>query len=511
MEHDQVLPPRFPRPATLRSHLARRARLAAMPLARAAVAVLVAVVALGVLGTAARADGDPGSDVLASQSLFLPVDAHASASRQAGLASVVRSANASGFTIRVAVIAQPDDLGAVAALWRKPAAYAKFLGIELSQLYKGRLLVVMPNGFGLNWPGHPTSPELRVLARIQAGTGGGLAGTAEAAVRGLAAASGVRLAGQPSGGHSGIRTWVTLAAVLAVLAAAAVIAVAVMVRRRRGGADAWRFASWTALWTALWAAPWTVLSRGRMLAAGHRWRVAAAGALAIALAGSAGTAYAVVRARQASTEQSLRPSGIPASISTSLANEMAMDALGRQAAPPFTLSDQAGRRISLSSFRGKVVVLDFMDDRCTNVCPVVSAEFIAAHRDLGPLASKVVFIGVNANPFYRSVRDVAAFTSEQRLSVIPDWHYFTGTLPELRDVWSRYHITITAPNRNDVIHTSAIYVIDPSGRERFLADADVEVPQVKYRSNGQAYIPGGTESAWGHGIAELARAAWSGR
>ena len=60
----------------------------------------------------------------------------------------------------MAIIAKPDDLGSVTSLWREPQAYAHFLGLELSLAYKGRLLVVMPNGFGFNWTGHSVCGRL---------------------------------------------------------------------------------------------------------------------------------------------------------------------------------------------------------------------------------------------------------------------------------------------------------------------------------------------------------------
>ena len=61
----------------------------------------------------------------------------------------------------MAIIGAPVDLGAVTALWDKPPAYASFLGVELSLVYKQRLLIVMPNGFGFNWTGHPSGPPTR--------------------------------------------------------------------------------------------------------------------------------------------------------------------------------------------------------------------------------------------------------------------------------------------------------------------------------------------------------------
>ncbi len=84
------------------------------------------------------------------------------------------------------------DLGSVTALWKQPRRYARFLGVELGYYFKGRLLVVMPNGFGFNWPKHGTAAAYAELAKvpIQA-TPGGLATAATSAVQRLAAKAGV--------------------------------------------------------------------------------------------------------------------------------------------------------------------------------------------------------------------------------------------------------------------------------------------------------------------------------
>jgi hypothetical protein len=159
-----------------------------------------AVCAAGVLVPAARADGDPGSDVLVYQNLFVAADANISVPQQVELGNLLTSADKAGFPIRVAVISQPADLGAITALWRKPAAYASFLGTELSLAYAQRLLIVMPDGFGFNWQGHSASAAYRVLGGLRIGPGGtGLANAAETAVRALARASGTWLATPPSG------------------------------------------------------------------------------------------------------------------------------------------------------------------------------------------------------------------------------------------------------------------------------------------------------------------------
>ncbi len=148
----------------------------------ALVVSLIVAIACSYLPALARADGDPASDVLATQSLFLPQDGGLSAAQQSELATVVQRAGASGYRIRVAVIASPADLGSVTVLWREPQQYARFLGQELSLVYKGPLLVVMPNGFGL--------AGARMAPLGLAAPGAGLGAAAVAAVRRLAAAAG---------------------------------------------------------------------------------------------------------------------------------------------------------------------------------------------------------------------------------------------------------------------------------------------------------------------------------
>jgi hypothetical protein len=119
---------------------------------------LATLLSVGMLAGVARADGDPGSDVLVCQDLFAGSSAGLSVQQQARLGDLLKAVSAARFPIRVALIASPTDLGAVTALWRKPRSYARFLGLELSLAYKQRLLVMMPNGFGFNWPGHSTRP-----------------------------------------------------------------------------------------------------------------------------------------------------------------------------------------------------------------------------------------------------------------------------------------------------------------------------------------------------------------
>ncbi len=191
----------------------------------------------------ARADGDPASDVLANQSIFLPQDAGIPVGQQSQLTGLLDAAARSGYPIRAAIIASRTDLGSVTELWRQPATYAHFLGQELSLVYRGPLLVVMPDGYGFYRQAGPLPATQSVLGGLRKPVSGAALGTATlTAVERLAAASGYTIPIPPatatttaSGGHDTI-------AVIALAIGAALIAVAWTAslrvrpaRLRRGG------------------------------------------------------------------------------------------------------------------------------------------------------------------------------------------------------------------------------------------------------------------------------------
>jgi hypothetical protein len=190
------------------------------------VALVLAVVAAALATcTVARADGDPASDYLLTQQVFLPFDAKLPTAKQQQLVALVTAANRAGYAIRVALIWSSYDLGSITGLWRKPRIYARFLGAELGYVYKQRLLIVMPNGFGFNRPQHTASAEYALLAKITIAPGPvGLVDAADTAVRRLAAASGVKVVparvASPARRNSRDRTIIIIGAVAAIAFAA---------------------------------------------------------------------------------------------------------------------------------------------------------------------------------------------------------------------------------------------------------------------------------------------------
>jgi hypothetical protein len=160
-----------------------------------ALAVLALVAALS--PPAARANGDPASDVLYSSSVFLPLASTPPAALRKQLSELLLTAFHRGNWMKVAVIGRRSDLGSIPSLWLHPVRYAHFLGLELACRFRGRLIVVMPNGIGLWHGGRPLQPDLALLGTIRIDAG--VAGQMKAAITAVQ-----RLARAPSGSSGSI-------------------------------------------------------------------------------------------------------------------------------------------------------------------------------------------------------------------------------------------------------------------------------------------------------------------
>jgi cytochrome oxidase Cu insertion factor (SCO1/SenC/PrrC family) len=173
-------------------------------------------------------------------------------------------------------------------------------------------------------------------------------------------------------------------------------------------------------------------------------------------------------------------------------------------APNFTLTNQDGRAVSLRSYRGKLVVLVFLDSTC-RACALVAQQVRDALDELATNDSKYASAGtthgvqatladgsrdtlpglqtifVSTNPGVDTRASIDRFLVETSLA--GRVQYLTGNLAELRPVWRAYHLPPSASGQEETTSTrrppttggvavasvqpaSAVLLIDPRGAER---------------------------------------------
>lgn len=192
-------------------------------------ALVFAAVAL-CLPPVASANGDPASDYLLAQDIFFPFGPTVDSGAAKRLQETINAGKKAGFTIRVALILAPSDLGTAFSLFNKPQQYAEFLGSELTFAYRERLLVVMPKGYGYSVNAEPRPETARALEGVSPPGADATKETESAAtaIHALARAEGKTIV-LPKG--SGSRDRLIIAA--AALAALAVAAGILLFRRGR--------------------------------------------------------------------------------------------------------------------------------------------------------------------------------------------------------------------------------------------------------------------------------------
>ena len=156
---------------------------------------LVLLAGLGLLAPAlARADGDPASDYLLFQPSYVPLQPAPGKDLRDELNALLKAGAQQRHPLRVAIVRTKGDLGSYPQLYGRPQVYARLLSNELAYVYKGPLLVVMPQGFATRHVPAATAGLLHGLA-IDASSPNAMTEDSIAASRRLLSADGVNLVG----------------------------------------------------------------------------------------------------------------------------------------------------------------------------------------------------------------------------------------------------------------------------------------------------------------------------
>jgi len=145
-------------------------------------------------------------------------------------------------------------------------------------------------------------------------------------------------------------------------------------------------------------------------------------------------------------------------------------AAGKLRAPAISLVDQNGAAVSLASFRGRPVVVTFIDPLCRDYCPLEVSHLSDVVRSF-PAGSRpaivAVSVNVNGNARQYLLQDAAKW------KLVPQWHWGVGSESQLAGVWKRYHIGVLPMTKkvagvtvHSIVHTEAAYVIDAAGYQR---------------------------------------------
>jgi protein SCO1/2 len=133
------------------------------------------------------------------------------------------------------------------------------------------------------------------------------------------------------------------------------------------------------------------------------------------------------------------------------------------AAPDFALTDQTGRTVRLSEFRGEPVALTFVYTRCPDAtaCPMTMARFAKLNSALTKeKLGRLLAITVDPE------NDTPAVLADYAKKIGADparWKFLTGEPRALARVAESFGV-LYYPDHGKIVHSQAVAVVDADGK-----------------------------------------------
>jgi protein SCO1/2 len=135
----------------------------------------------------------------------------------------------------------------------------------------------------------------------------------------------------------------------------------------------------------------------------------------------------------------------------------------------FTLTNHMGQPISLSDFKGQIVLLYFGYAACPDVCPTTLAELSEALQLLGKRSDEVQVFMVTIDP----ERDTASVLADYVTHFDPSFIGLTGTPEEIAEVATYYGVFYERQEDESALgylvdHTATVMAVDRDGYLRVI-------------------------------------------
>ena len=138
--------------------------------------------------------------------------------------------------------------------------------------------------------------------------------------------------------------------------------------------------------------------------------------------------------------------------------------------PPFELTSQEGKKVSLDSLRGKVWVGTFMFTGCTNACPQMAAELLRIQKTIRndkALEGKLRLVSFSLDPDNDTQGRLDEYSTRQGIDS-SCWSFLRGERQEIiRLCEEGFGLSAGGlGNAGGVTHSDRFVLVDPGGRTR---------------------------------------------
>ncbi|MDQ2926348.1 MAG: SCO family protein [Acidobacteriota bacterium] len=141
--------------------------------------------------------------------------------------------------------------------------------------------------------------------------------------------------------------------------------------------------------------------------------------------------------------------------------------------PDYALLNQSGRRIRMSEFRGKVVLLTFIYTRCAmaDFCPKMSRNFAEIDKALAgdpALYARTHLLSISFDPKYDTPKVLrsygGAYTGKYTNEKFAHWDFAAPSVAELPKVEQFFDLGVTPGDGKSLMHSLATVIVGKDGK-----------------------------------------------
>lgn len=128
-------------------------------------------------------------------------------------------------------------------------------------------------------------------------------------------------------------------------------------------------------------------------------------------------------------------------------------------APPFDLTDQEGRAVSLESLSDKVLLVDFIYTSCPGPCPIQTANQVAVQKQIpDALRDRIHFVSISLDPEVDTPERLKTYALE-RGADLAHWSFLTGPVDVVSALVRAWGIGSVRKEDGTVDHTLITFLV----------------------------------------------------
>jgi len=133
--------------------------------------------------------------------------------------------------------------------------------------------------------------------------------------------------------------------------------------------------------------------------------------------------------------------------------------------PDVTLVDQNGHSLSLSSLKGKPVLIDFIYTSCSGPCPMLTSKFALIAKLLRyELGTKVTLVSITVDPEHDHPAQLLDYAHSHGASR-EGWLFLTGSPAQIEQVLAAYGLLRKREADGSVTHMTSVFLLGPDGHQ----------------------------------------------